>query len=458
MMLFPSCRILISLLTFFLIRQAHSKPTTSSHFEWLQRCLARTQLSFSTNSTGVCSRPCGLIPFTDYLPWTHQPVCVKARSEEDQREHSFCLYTNADFRDGRGFSIITTADVGTYISEQPIMWDRERWRKKTITFKDQPYKMEDMAERGLGLRANQTITYGRVFMESSPTIVVIRSALDFMTREQRHYMFRRAIKQLPVKTGNMILKLAKSMGGDELDDVFKTNGIGQIYGEDIRHLSILPEVARINHDCRPNSAYRFDDTTLKHEVFAIRDIKPGEEITVTYVPPEMPSDMRNSLLRNQWNFDCTCSLCAAQDFTLATSDTRLRTIQEYASDLASVSNDPELFLEKVERILELYELEDIIAPKARYLELAAYACSQLGLEAATKKYAKKAYDMWDVIAGKDSWEKKGMGALLRDPKAHPSWKYGQGEKQNESASEDPTELGNGNASELFSEVLEPTKE
>lgn len=41
-------------------------------------------------------------------------------------------------------------------------------------------------------------------------------------------------------------------------------------------------VSRLNHACRPNSDYFFDDNTLSHNVFAARDVPAGEELTVTY--------------------------------------------------------------------------------------------------------------------------------------------------------------------------------
>lgn len=41
-------------------------------------------------------------------------------------------------------------------------------------------------------------------------------------------------------------------------------------------------VSRLNHACRPNSEYFFDDATLSQNVFAARDLSAGEELTVTY--------------------------------------------------------------------------------------------------------------------------------------------------------------------------------
>ena len=42
-------------------------------------------------------------------------------------------------------------------------------------------------------------------------------------------------------------------------------------------------MSRLNHDCSPNLGYYFDSDTLSHRVYAVRDIFPGEELTISYV-------------------------------------------------------------------------------------------------------------------------------------------------------------------------------
>lgn len=39
----------------------------------------------------------------------------------------------------------------------------------------------------------------------------------------------------------------------------------------------------MNHDCRPNAHYYWDPETFTQNVFAVRPILAGEEITITYV-------------------------------------------------------------------------------------------------------------------------------------------------------------------------------
>ena len=39
----------------------------------------------------------------------------------------------------------------------------------------------------------------------------------------------------------------------------------------------------MNHDCAANLGYYFDEGTLRHKVYAVRDIIPGEELSVGYI-------------------------------------------------------------------------------------------------------------------------------------------------------------------------------
>lgn len=45
------------------------------------------------------------------------------------------------------------------------------------------------------------------------------------------------------QTQTQIRALAKSRGGDEIDDIIQTNSITQSCGEGVRHLAVVPEVA-----------------------------------------------------------------------------------------------------------------------------------------------------------------------------------------------------------------------
>jgi SET domain-containing protein len=62
-------------------------------------------------------------------------------------------------------------------------------------------------------------------------------------------------------------------------------------------------VSRLNHDCAPNLGYYFDSASLTLKVYAVRDIFPGEELTISYVefvrpgnPPLPTQEVTNTLM------------------------------------------------------------------------------------------------------------------------------------------------------------------
>lgn len=68
-------------------------------------------------------------------------------------------------------------------------------------------------------------------------------------------------------------------------------------------------ISLINHSCTPNCA------VVGNALYALRDINPEEEITVSYYGDEFKQKSfseRQQLLEEGWQFSCTCALCTLQ--------------------------------------------------------------------------------------------------------------------------------------------------
>ena len=91
----------------------------------------------------------------------------------------------------------------------------------------------------------------------------------------------------------------------------------------------------MNHDCRPNAAYFFDEATLTHYTHAARDIFPGDEISISYTDIVQPRAVRQHALHSEWGFKCSCSACSLGPMLARESDTRVRRIL----DLTDVLDD-----------------------------------------------------------------------------------------------------------------------
>ena len=101
-------------------------------------------------------------------------------------------------------------------------------------------------------------------------------------------------------------------------------GVEQGLGGSIVWRSVNPLYSFINHSCEPNAdARRIEQTYTPRDVpvigssalaiVATRDIKPGEEICISYLAKDQLSANRanrNLLLRHNWlSGDCMCTRC-----------------------------------------------------------------------------------------------------------------------------------------------------
>lgn len=76
-------------------------------------------------------------------------------------------------------------------------------------------------------------------------------------------------------------------------------------------VGLYPSLSLLNHDCGPNCVMVFEGTKL--QLRAVRDIKPGDEITISYVDPLALSEERRKQLQEQYHFTCHCQRCESAD-------------------------------------------------------------------------------------------------------------------------------------------------
>ncbi|XP_077566906.1 N-lysine methyltransferase SMYD2-B-like [Stigmatopora nigra] len=79
--------------------------------------------------------------------------------------------------------------------------------------------------------------------------------------------------------------------------------------EELSHVgtAIYPDVALINHSCLPNATVTFEG--IKAEIRAVKEMKPGDEVLISYIDLLYPTDDRNERLRDFYYFTCRCGEC-----------------------------------------------------------------------------------------------------------------------------------------------------
>ncbi|KAG9191006.1 hypothetical protein G6011_09094 [Alternaria panax] len=96
--------------------------------------------------------------------------------------------------------------------------------------------------------------------------------------------------------------------------------------------------------CGPESEVGgvWNDMTNSETIHAVRDIKPGEEITIDYIKSEA-FEARRTHLRDSFGFDCDCSLCSLPPSERQDSDARRALIERLDKQIgnsARVMNTP----------------------------------------------------------------------------------------------------------------------
>jgi len=96
---------------------------------------------------------------------------------------------------------------------------------------------------------------------------------------------------------------------DHLFGIVSCNGmsITDMRGLQYLGVAIHPTLNLINHDCNPNVVA----VSCGPNIFvrAIKPIKEGDELFISYIDTSATSETRKNILKDQYYFDCTCKMC-----------------------------------------------------------------------------------------------------------------------------------------------------
>lgn len=151
-------------------------------------------------------------------------------------------------------------------------------------------------------------------------------------------------------------------------------------------------LCRANHSCRPNARYIWRHDLQRELLLAVRDIAPGEEVTVTYGPGLEGRAERQETLRRGFRFECKCEVCAIH---APNQDRALRKIKKLNDDIPQVAwKNPEramrMAIEAVGWCKE-YGMGSALWTK-RFWHDAHQIAAQTGKFADAERYYNKAYE------------------------------------------------------------------
>ncbi|KAK0648101.1 hypothetical protein B0T16DRAFT_325814 [Cercophora newfieldiana] len=375
-------------------------------------------------------------------PWSRGPICRRAGHSE------YCAFTHSSFSSGTGISLITTPSRILLLGSQPplnLTIHSTPESQPPANPQAPPYKDVPIPGKGIGLVATEPIRAGRLVMAATPAVMVDDKAFRGLRKEDLAMLLGQAIVSLPAEHSGRFLNLsadarAADEGQGQLDlvwKIFSTNafrtpvvgiGAGVEGGEKIEgwekemdFQSTFVEVSRLNHACSPNLGYYFDSATLSHRVYAVKDILPGEELTISYVDVLQPSTTRNSLLSKTWSFTCTCPRCMLEPHLLEESNSRSQSILSLRRELDdySTSASPQ----KAELLITLYELEGLQVRIYEAYYRAALEWNGVGDSGRAVRYARMCLDKGLLLRGPNRPFVDNMKELVADPTGHWSWRF-----------------------------------
>ncbi|KAK4692657.1 hypothetical protein P7C71_g4588, partial [Lecanoromycetidae sp. Uapishka_2] len=294
------------------------------------------------------------------------------------------------------------------------------------------FEVQKIPGKGKGLVARVNIAKGTRILREIPLFTTPH--LSPMSQMESHLATR--LKSLSKIQQRQFLSLHNNFPGKHpFSGIVKTNalpcGRNSVIG------GIYPTICLINHSCLPNAHNNWNSDTKCETIHAIRNIKAGEEITICYDKCG-PSNARRTFLKNEFGFDCNCSLCSLPLPELQTSDARRLQIQhldEAIGDSNCVMNRPDKCLEHCHSLLQVLE-EEYHGGACALIARLYYDAFQITIthsdQARASVFAQRGYKARVICEGEDSPETRRMKNLMENPAGHrnfgvsKTWKTAKG--------------------------------
>lgn len=345
-------------------------------------------------------------------------------SSLDADEEDYCVYANPDFGEGRGMVLYIRP---SYFRAKLDSFTIFKTGSNLLTDKERaefPYKLVHMPSKGgLGAIADRKIYAGEPIVVDY-SLVVIFANLDNIELEKWAERLKYMVDLLPFK-GRELFAKQHGVGHDVMSWVvsaFQRNIFASPQDNDESGgCAFAPEPAYLNHDCRPNVGYRFNNETLQVDMHALRDIAPDEELTISYINLFHPREKRQQHLRETYGFKCGCSQCSLGPDESNASDQRLELIRDLYERLSDWDVEPAPSPEAAEELIKLFEMDRLHASMEEPHTIAALVYNSLGMTHKARKHAATAIS-YGIHIHDETWlETSPHLPLIYDPEHH--WSY-----------------------------------
>lgn len=339
----------------------------------------------------------------------------------------YCVFADPAFANNHGTAVLTTPEKAADMESIAALSNPSLTKNPSRVAEQAKYKIVPIKGKGLGAIATTFIRRGELVMANTPSVVIDYKVHTDLETEDFLKLQMMAVDSLPAYNRQTVLNQSTHDSGTNLthemhvERVVGINAFGvaidsvQKDGDDL--VGVFPEIARLNHDCRPNTVYYFDDERFTQFVHAARDIMPGEELTDTYIDVIQSHKSRNRDLRN-WGFKCSCSACAAEKSAVQASDLRIKQILSLTKELGNYGPDSRASPQMAELLISLLEQEKLYEEMVKAYRYAAIEWNSVGEAWTAVKYAHLAIEFGFFATGPGFDD---MIDLAEDPWNHFSW-------------------------------------
>lgn len=285
-----------------------------------------------------------------------------------------------------------------------------------------PYAIQSVHGRGQGLVAISKITKGTRILAESPIFKVSRCTSDLQALDK---VIAEQLRMLDRDQQRAFFGLYNAHGKrhSPLLGIARTNVLP--LGSEAREGGLFLIASRINHSCRNNAQNTWNENIGCITIYAVQDIEPGQEITITYLAQAAPYTERQRYLKDKFFFDCACALCSLRPDQLEESDGRQEMIRFLDEAIGSFgrTGDVEEGLGAVRQMLRLLSEEginDSSVPRA-YYDAFQIAIAN-GDKARAKIFAERAHAARTITEGLDSPETSKLKRFSERPERHHSYR------------------------------------
>ncbi|KAF2438447.1 SET domain-containing protein [Karstenula rhodostoma CBS 690.94] len=170
------------------------------------------------------------------------------------------------------------------------------------------YAVQDIPGKGRGLIAIKDIAKGTRVISEKPIITMSNIIASI---QQLDSCILDQVSSLSKGDMREFLSMANAHGGtnsiERWHGILRTNALPM--GPDLDAGGIFLHACRINHACDSNAVNYWNENLDQLTIHAIRDIRKGEEITISYLAALRNRQARQKDLLHNFGFTCACQLC-----------------------------------------------------------------------------------------------------------------------------------------------------